>query len=38
MWLSKGARRGEISNAISKKTLDIVLDAKTFDASDKSDF
>ena len=38
MWLAKVARRGEISNAISKISLDIVLDVKTFGASGKSDF
>ena len=38
MWLSKVARRDENLVQYLKNSLDIVLDAKTFDASGKSDF
>ena len=38
MWLSKVARRGENLVQYLKISLDIVLDAKTFGASGKSDF
>ena len=38
MWLAKVARRGENLVQYLKISLDIVLDAKTFGASGKSDF
>ena len=38
MWLAKVARQGENLVQYLKISLDIVLDAKTFDASGKSDF
>ena len=38
MWLAKVARRGENLVQYLKISLDIVLDAKSFDASGKSDF
>ena len=38
MWLPKVARRGENLVQYLKISLDIVLDAKSFDASGKSDF
>ena len=38
MWLAKVARRGENLVQYLKILLDIVLDAKTFGASGKSDF
>ena len=38
MWLSKVARRGKNLVQYLKFLLDIVLDAKTFDVSGKSDF
>ena len=38
MWLSKVRGRGENLVQYLKISLDIVLDAKSFDASGKSDF